>query len=363
MTKILKQMQTRGGGAPRAQHYATHGIEPPRDDGQIYSYGPSQAESTLVRYNGAPLPPPPSYIPVQADVETKLDPNTGLQHPYDSTTNYVAKFPLGFRGCYACGAEDHRSSKDCPLTLSGQFDKQSFFQEMWAHKPHTKNNKTRGPPVVGHYSPPNGSKQQDSRSPGNVYATGHNQDNYTRPTGNEQTQGGNAPRGNFTRPTGTSNTRLDSTSNGNHYGPRNVNNNPAWMQNQTVPQAQVDQASKKARLMVYSAQIYSATARTTRLRHMPLDLDNGLPAIEFRFGSRIADEICFLCHIDTCAAMNTGKLLVHQWIITKHLYIVSSYEQFDDENPFDPLSLSCAVTMDEVSATYGKLTAVVTYHT
>jgi len=96
---------------------------------------------------------------------------------------------------------------------------------------------------------------------------------------------------------------------------------------------------------------------------MPLDLDNGLPAIEFRFGSRIDDEICFLCHIDTCAAMNTGNLLVHQWIITKHPYIVSSYEQFDDENQFDPLSLSCAVTMDEISATYGKLTAVVTYHT
>ena len=364
MTKMLKQMQTRNGGAPRAQNYATHGIEQQRNDGQIYSYGPSQAESTLTRYNGgAPLPPPPppSYIPVQEDVETKLNPNTGLQHPYDSTTNYMAKFPLGFRGCYACGGEDHRSSKDCPLTLSGQFDKQSFFREMWAHKPHTKNSKTRGQPVVGdHYSPSNGAMQHNPRSPGSVYATGQNPDNYTRPTGNEQTQGGNAPRGNFTRPTGN---ETSSTSNGNHYGPRNVNNDPAWMQNQTVPQAQVDQASKKARLMVYSAHIYSAAVRTTRLRHMPLDLDNGLPAIEFRFGNCIDDEICFLCHIDTCAAMNTGNLLVHQWIMTKHPYIVSSYEQFDDENPFDPLSLSCAVTMDEISATYGKLTAVVTYHT
>ena len=67
--------------------------------------------------------------------------------------------------------------------------------------------------------------------------------------------------------------------------------------------------------------------------------------------------------MDTCAAMNTGNLLVHQWIMTKHPYIVCSYEQYNNENPFDPLSLSCAVTMDKVSATYGKLTAVVTYHT
>jgi len=96
---------------------------------------------------------------------------------------------------------------------------------------------------------------------------------------------------------------------------------------------------------------------------MPLDLYNGLPAIELRFGLCIDDEISFLCHMDTCAATNTGNLLVHQWIMTKHLYIVCSYEQYNDEDLFDSLSLSCAVTMDEVSATYGKLTEVVTYHT
>ena len=67
--------------------------------------------------------------------------------------------------------------------------------------------------------------------------------------------------------------------------------------------------------------------------------------------------------METCAAMNTGNLLVYQWIMTKCPYIVCNYEQYDDENPFDPLSLSCAVTMDDVSATYSKLTAVVTYHT
>ena len=96
---------------------------------------------------------------------------------------------------------------------------------------------------------------------------------------------------------------------------------------------------------------------------MPLDLDNGLPAIEVRFGSNSNDETCFLCHVDSCAAMNTGNLLMHEWIMTTNPGIVCSYEKFDDENPFEPLSLACAVSIEDITATYGQLTSVVTYHT
>jgi len=49
--------------------------------------------------------------------------------------------------------------------------------------------------------------------------------------------------------------------------------------------------------------------------------------------------------------------------MTKHPYIVSSYEQYDDQNPFDLLSLSCMVMMDAISVMYDKLTSVVMYHT
>jgi len=237
MSKMLKQMN-RNNGPPRPQTYVTHVADTTSNNaGQVYQYGLSQAESSIERYKGTAPTTPPMYIPVQADVETQFNPETGLQHPFDSSSNYLSKYPLGFRGCYACGGTDHRSSKDCPLTHSGRFDKQSFFREMWAHKPHTKNSKSHNPPSTGnYYSPSNGTSQQDARSPGNIYNTRH--DNYTRLTGNDYNQGGNAPRGNFTRPTcneqnNTSilkqepiDTRLHSTSNGNHYGPRSVNNNP-----------------------------------------------------------------------------------------------------------------------------------------
>ena len=40
---------------------------------------------------------------------------------------------------------------------------------------------------------------------------------------------------------------------------------------------------------------------------MPIDVDNGLPGIELWFGREEADEVGMLCHMDTCAAMNTGN--------------------------------------------------------
>ena len=73
---------------------------------------------------------------------------------------------------------------------------------------------------------------------------------------------------------------------------------------------------------------------------MPLDLDNGLPSIEMRFGLDSSAETCFACHVDSCAAINTWNKLVHEWIMTTFREIVCSYEQFDNENLFEPLRLA-----------------------
>lgn len=149
--------------------------------------------------------------------------------------------------------------------------------------------------------------------------------------------------------------------NDGRYGPRNVNNDPAWMQSSNSSLRKDDQ-SKKPRLFVYAAKVFAAHTHQ-RLRHMPLDLDNGLPSIEVRFGLDSTTETCFACRVDSCAAMNTGNKLVHEWIMTTFPEIVCSYEQFDDENPFEPLRLVCAVSIEDITATYGQLTGVVTYHT
>ena len=62
---------------------------------------------------------------------------------------------------------------------------------------------------------------------------------------------------------------------------------------------------------------------------MPLDLDNGLPGFLVHFGTCDDNKISMLCHVDTCAAMNTGNLLFHQWIITTYPDVIAEYVQFD----------------------------------
>ena len=96
---------------------------------------------------------------------------------------------------------------------------------------------------------------------------------------------------------------------------------------------------------------------------MPLSLDNALPAALFRFGNSSDDEIPFPCHLDSCAAINTGSLILHQWIISQYPEIVASYEQFDDSNPFIPISLDCVIPSQQAEKQASKLTAVVTYKT
>ena len=68
---------------------------------------------------------------------------------------------------------------------------------------------------------------------------------------------------------------------------------------------------------------------------MPLDIDNGLPAIHMRFGIADTNEATFFTHVNFCAGINMGKLKPHQCIITTNPYIVERYIQFYDDNHFD----------------------------
>ena len=105
------------------------------------------------------------------------------------------------------------------------------------------------------------------------------------------------------------------------------------------------------------------TISTTNLRQMPLSLDNNLPAATLRFGKNNDNEVAFSCHLDSCAAMNTGNKLLHMWIMTTYPDIVVSYEQYNDENPFRPITLDCAVPTSAAEKEASKLSAVVTYMT
>ena len=104
-----------------------------------------------------------------------------------------------------------------------------------------------------------------------------------------------------------------------------------------------------------------ATSPSTSLCKMPLALDNSLPAVVLWIGSNVEDEVAFTCHLDSCAAMNTANLTLHQWIMTTYPAIVDCYEQFDNISPFQPIGLDCAVPSAETNTIVNQLIVVVTY--
>ena len=76
---------------------------------------------------------------------------------------------------------------------------------------------------------------------------------------------------------------------------------------------------------------------------MSLDVDNGLPDVELWFGHESMSEVGLLCHLESCVDMRTGKLHVHQWLITAHQHLVAEYIQYDDSDPFQLIQLVCVV--------------------
>ena len=116
-----------------------HDIKPtdqPVHQGQLFLYQrQSPAEQTLAKYKDTSQrtdQPNPKNLPVRTGPD-------GLLYPYrlDDPT-YISKYPLGFRGCFKCGATNHFNLRDCPERDSGTRTK--FWKELWIHKPHTKRN-------------------------------------------------------------------------------------------------------------------------------------------------------------------------------------------------------------------------------
>ena len=96
----------------------------------------SLAEGVLQEYKG-----PASNHP---DVEIRKGAD-GKSYPFHIPTQFLSTFPVGFRGCYVCGSTDHWKREDCEKSKSGQFHRQTFFRNLWAHRPHTHKIKNSPP--------------------------------------------------------------------------------------------------------------------------------------------------------------------------------------------------------------------------
>ena len=90
---------------------------------------------------------------------------------------------------------------------------------------------------------------------------------------------------------------------------KEVNNMPAWMGKRPKVHFPTDQPSKPVSFVINAACL--KTGIGTRARPMPIDIDNGLPAVSMRFGGTDDDEVNFKVSIDSCAGLNIGNLRVH----------------------------------------------------
>ena len=134
-----------------------------------------------------------------------------------------------------------------------------------------------------------------------------------------------------------------------------------WIGLQDGDPTPADTKRKRGRQWVFSA-ILVVVGHQVTTPQIPLDVDNKLPGIELWFGTSDENEVGFLCHMDTCAVMNTDNLAVHQWLITTQPHMIVEYIQFDDSHSFEPLQLHCTVEdLVKTDFMHGKLTAIVRY--
>ena len=79
---------------------------------------------------------------------------------------------------------------------------------------------------------------------------------------------------------------------------------------------------------------------------MPSDVINGLPVEGFQCRDRNETAVPCRFPLDSCISMNTGNLLVNQWLMTKYPEIVHRNEQLDDRNPFEPIMIEGELNME-----------------
>lgn len=101
------------------------------------------------------------------------------------------------------------------------------------------------------------------------------------------------------------------------------------------------------------------------LKPFLIQVNHSMPAITFRLGTSLEANtaISLVCLYDTCAAICSGNLLFHQWVVTTYPDLVHLFEPFDDSNPFEAIKLIGAVkdTASYNEDTHGRLTAMVRY--
>jgi len=267
-------------------------------------------------------------------------PNFQMKYHTENGTNFpshpsgdgrYSNYPVGFFGCFACGSTNHRY-RDCRDRSSVE-GRQRFTFNLHCHKPslffkrrqfEPHNTSSRGSP----YGPPHSQRYEEERRS-------------TRPT-DESTASSRYPRS-------------------GERGSAEINR-PAWMNRNSSYTAYRRTGDNSKSTFVVNFRSHNVSE--TKTRRMPIDSINELPHVNFPIG--LAEGVAAVSSLfDTGAALNTGYLPYHRFIMSTRPDLIAEYEEFNGRNPFDPIKLGGAIT--DPSAynleNHGLLKAVIRYHT
>jgi len=255
----------------------------------------------------------------------------GVNYPmHPSGNNGHSTYPVGFFGCFACGATSHKY-RDC-RERNSQEGRQRFTFNLHCHKP-SLFFKRRSMET----------SQFSGRS--TSFDPGHS-DRSNSDYRNSRTNDRSPAPSRYTRP-----------------GDRGSNeiNRPAWM-NRTSGNTYKRTGDNSKSAFVVNLRSYNVSE--SKLRRMPIDSINELPHLNFPIGPK-EDEVTISSLFDTGAALNTGFLSYHKFIMRTRPELVAEYEEFDGDNPFDPIKLGGAITDPAAYNVdnHGLLKAVIRYHT
>ena len=98
---------------------------------------------------------------------------------------------------------------------------------------------------------------------------------------------------------------------------------------------------------------------------MPIGINNSLPSVSLILGSSEEEENTMRMLVDTGAAMNTGNIDFHLWVMSQCPDIVDEFLQCGKDTEYDVVHLLAALDIEDITkdSTHGQMTAVIRYKT
>ena len=98
---------------------------------------------------------------------------------------------------------------------------------------------------------------------------------------------------------------------------------------------------------------------------MPISINNRLPCVDFQVGIGVHHSLSLRMLVDSGAAMNTGHLKYHRFIMAQFSDIIEEYIECGPGTKYDLVKLKVAVTQSAAVDKFndGTLSTIIRYKT